>query len=43
MKFLLDTDTCVFWLRGQNTVRDHINQNHFARIAELRLENWAVK
>ena len=24
MRFLLDTDTCVFWLRGQNSVRDHI-------------------
>ncbi len=24
MKFLLDTDTCIFWLRGQQSVRDHI-------------------
>ncbi len=24
MSFLLDTDTCVFWLRGWTTLRDHI-------------------
>jgi len=24
MKFLLDTDTCVFWLRGHVPVRDHL-------------------
>ncbi|MBI4491778.1 MAG: PIN domain-containing protein [Chloroflexi bacterium] len=24
MKFLLDTDTCVFWLRGQTPVRDRL-------------------
>ncbi len=36
MKFLLDTDTCVFWLRGQVSV----NQDHFSRIPGLRLENW---
>ena len=24
MKFLLDTDTCVFWLRGYASVRDHL-------------------
>ena len=24
MKFLLDTDTCVFWLRGQVSVRNHL-------------------
>ncbi|MBM4467510.1 MAG: type II toxin-antitoxin system VapC family toxin [Chloroflexi bacterium] len=24
MKFLLDTDTCVFWLRGYVSVRDHL-------------------
>ena len=24
MKFLLDTDTCVFWLRGCTAVRDHL-------------------
>src|SRR3954454_15523363 len=26
MTFLLDTDTCVFWLRGRGTVRDHLAQ-----------------
>lgn len=26
MSFLLDTDTCVFWLRGRTTVRDHIDR-----------------
>jgi predicted nucleic acid-binding protein len=24
MKFLLDTDTCVFWLRGRASVRDNL-------------------
>lgn len=24
MKFLLDTDTCVFWLRGRDTVRERL-------------------
>ena len=24
MKFLLDTDTCAFWLRGQTAVRDRL-------------------
>jgi tRNA(fMet)-specific endonuclease VapC len=24
MKFLLDTDTCVFWLRGKGSVRDRV-------------------
>ena len=24
MNFLLDTDTCVFWLRGNTPVRDHL-------------------
>ena len=24
MKYLLDTDTCVFWLRGRVTVRDRL-------------------
>ena len=24
MNFLLDTDTCVFWLRGRGTVRDRL-------------------
>lgn len=24
MKFLLDTDTCAFWLRGYASVRDHL-------------------
>jgi tRNA(fMet)-specific endonuclease VapC len=24
MNFLLDTDTCVFWLRGRESVRDHV-------------------
>ncbi len=24
MKFLLDTDTCIFWLREQQSVRDHV-------------------
>lgn len=24
MRFLLDTDTCVFWLRGHEPLRDHI-------------------
>lgn len=24
MTFLLDTDTCVYWLRGQSTVRDRL-------------------
>ncbi len=24
MKFLLDTDTCVFWLRGHQSVRDRL-------------------
>jgi tRNA(fMet)-specific endonuclease VapC len=27
MKFLLDTDTCVFWLRGNVTVREHLAVN----------------
>ena len=24
MRFLLDTDTCVFWLRGNESVRSHL-------------------
>ena len=24
MKFLLDTDTCVFWLRGRESVRSRL-------------------
>ncbi len=26
MNFLLDTDTCIFWLRGRAPVRDHLEQ-----------------
>ncbi|MGB8646526.1 MAG: PIN domain-containing protein [Anaerolineae bacterium] len=25
MTYLLDTDTCIFWLRGHSVVREHIN------------------
>ena len=34
MTFLLDTDTCVFWLRGYETVRKHL--------IAAKLENIAV-
>lgn len=34
MKFLLDTDTCVYWLRGRQTV--------YARIAEAGLSDIAI-
>ncbi len=34
MKFLLDTDTCVFWLRGRSPVRDHL--------IAVGLENTAI-
>ncbi len=46
MKFLLDTDTCLFWLRGRVSVRDRLaavvanNLEHFRRIPGLHLENW---
>jgi hypothetical protein len=33
MTYLLDTDTCVFWLRTNNT-------EHYGRVAQLTLENW---
>ncbi len=26
MKYLLDTDICIYWLKGRNSVRDRINQ-----------------
>ena len=26
MKYLLDTDICIYWLKGKNSVRDRINQ-----------------
>ena len=26
MKYLLDTDICIYWLKGRNAVRDKINQ-----------------
>lgn len=52
MKYLLDTDTCVFWLRGRASVRERLsavgleevgtnNAKHFERIPNLSLENWA--
>ena len=26
MKYLLDTDICIYWLKGRTEVRDKINQ-----------------
>lgn len=36
MKFLLDTDTCVYWLRGHLSVREHLNEIDPQTLAELR-------
>jgi len=33
MKFLLDTDTCVYWLRGQGAVRQYVAMSDPADLA----------
>lgn len=51
MRYLLDTDTCVFALRGSESMRDRLavvdpealvthNLDHFSRLTELQLEDW---
>jgi predicted nucleic acid-binding protein len=46
--YLLDTDTCVYWLNGRISIRerlfaagwDQVATRHYERIPDLRLENW---
>ncbi len=33
MKYLLDTDICIYWLKGRNEVREKINQLDRSEIA----------
>ncbi|AFZ34951.1 PilT protein domain protein [Stanieria cyanosphaera PCC 7437] len=33
MKYLLDTDICIYWLKGNTTVRDKFNQVNWTEIA----------
>lgn len=33
MKYLLDTDICIYWLKGRNQVREKINQLDRSEIA----------
>lgn len=33
MKYLLDTDICIYWLKGKTTVRAKINQVDWSEIA----------
>ncbi|MBE9170378.1 type II toxin-antitoxin system VapC family toxin [Pleurocapsales cyanobacterium LEGE 06147] len=33
MKYLLDTDICIYWLKGRNEVREKINQLDQSEIA----------
>lgn len=50
MKYLLDTDTLIFWLKGSHMIasitlsNDLIlvtnNIKHFDRIEKLKIENW---
>lgn len=33
MKYLLDTDICIYWLKGRNTVKTNINKVDWSEIA----------
>ena len=33
MKYLLDTDICIYWLKGKTTVRDRVNKVDWVEIA----------
>lgn len=33
MKYLLDTDICIYWLKGKTTVRARVNQVDWSQIA----------
>ena len=33
MKYLLDTDICIYWLKGKNTVRANVNRVDWSEIA----------
>ena len=33
MKYLLDTDICIYWLKGRNTVRANLNRVDWSEIA----------
>ena len=50
MKYLFDTDTIIYWLKGdQNSIAlvnklilVTTNTNHFKRIPGLKIENWVT-
>ena len=51
MKFLLDTDTCVYLLNGNPSLKKKVEEvgvfslaisNSFERIDDLQIENWLI-
>ncbi|MEW6007408.1 MAG: hypothetical protein AB1595_04550 [bacterium] len=40
MKYLWDTDTCIYWFKGIEKILVTNNLAHYERIEGLKIENW---